>query len=383
MKKKKIITIIGARPQIIKSSAISRSIRTKFQNEIEELIVHTGQHYDENMSEVFFEEMQIPKPHFNLNVGSGSHGIQTAKMIEGLERIFLAEKPDAVVVYGDTNSTIAGGLAAAKIHIPVVHIEAGLRSFNKAMPEELNRIACDHFSTLLFTPTATGLENLRKEGFSLNINSKATIDHPNVYMCGDIMFDNSMYFSGISDQTSSILKINNLEKNNYILCTIHRDSNTDITLNLNSIFKALIYISENKKLKIVLPIHPRTKGKMEDLLESDLLLKIKSSTSILIIPPAGFLDIIALEKNAKIIISDRGGLQKESFFFQKPCIILREQTEWIEIVENGNALLAGSNYDKILDSFNKLVDKTNYSYPSFYGNGDAASFICGKILEDL
>jgi UDP-GlcNAc3NAcA epimerase len=383
MKKKKIITIIGARPQIIKSSAISRSIRTKFQNEIEELIVHTGQHYDENMSEVFFEEMQIPKPHFNLNVGSGSHGIQTAKMIEGLERIFLAEKPDAVVVYGDTNSTIAGGLAAAKIHIPVVHIEAGLRSFNKAMPEELNRIACDHFSTLLFTPTATGLENLRKEGFSLNINSKATIDHPNVYMCGDIMFDNSMYFSGISDQTSTILKINNLEINNYILCTIHRDSNTDIALNLNSIFKALIYISENKKLKIVLPIHPRTKGKMEDLLESDLLLKIKSSTSILIIPPAGFLDIIALEKNAKIIISDSGGLQKESFFFQKPCIILREQTEWIEIVENGNALLAGSNYDKILDSFNKLVDKTNYSYPSFYGNGDAASFICGKILEDL
>ena len=383
MKKKKIITIIGARPQIIKSSAISRSIRTKFQNEIEELIVHTGQHYDENMSEVFFEEMQIPKPHFNLNVGSGSHGLQTAKMIEGLERIFLAEKPDAVVVYGDTNSTIAGGLAAAKIHIPVVHIEAGLRSFNKAMPEELNRIACDHFSTLLFTPTATGLENLRKEGFSLNINSKATIDHPNVYMCGDIMFDNSMYFSGISDQTSTILKINNLEINNYILCTIHRDSNTDIALNLNSIFKALIYISENKKLKIVLPIHPRTKGKMEDLLESDLLLKIKSSTSILIIPPAGFLDIIALEKNAKIIISDSGGLQKESFFFQKPCIILREQTEWIEIVENGNALLAGSNYDKILDSFNKLVDKTNYSYPSFYGNGDAASFICGKILEDL
>jgi UDP-GlcNAc3NAcA epimerase len=165
MNKKKIISIIGARPQIIKSSAISRAIRMKFQNEIEELIVHTGQHYDENMSEVFFEEMQIPKPHFNLNVGSGSHGLQTAKMIEGLETIFLTEKPDAVVVYGDTNSTIAGGLAAAKIHIPLVHIEAGLRSFNKAMPEELNRIACDHFSTLLFTPTVTGLENLRKEGF--------------------------------------------------------------------------------------------------------------------------------------------------------------------------------------------------------------------------
>lgn len=383
MRKKKIITIIGARPQIIKSSAISRAIRTKFQNEIDELLVHTGQHYDENMSEVFFEEMQIPKPHFNLNVGSGSHGLQTAKMIEGLESIFLAEKPDAVVVYGDTNSTIAGGLAAAKIHIPVVHIEAGLRSFNKLMPEELNRIACDHFSTLLFTPTATGLENLKNEGFSLNINSKASIDHPNVYMCGDIMFDNSMYFSEISGQKSNILYINNLEKDKYVLCTIHRDSNTDIAANLNSIFKALIYISENKQLKIVLPIHPRTKGKMEDLLESDLLLKIKTSTSILIIPPAGFLDIIALEKNARIIISDSGGLQKESFFFQKPCVILREQTEWIEIVENGNALLAGSDYDKILNSFNLLFDKTNYSYPAYYGDGDAASFICEKILEDL
>ena len=304
-------------------------------------------------------------------------------MIEGLESIFLAEKPDAVVVYGDTNSTIAGGLAAAKIHIPVVHIEAGLRSFNKAMPEELNRIACDHFSTLLFTPTSTGLENLKKEGFSATINSKATIDLPNVYQCGDIMFDNSMYFSEISDEKSTILQINDLVKDNYVLCTIHRDSNTDIAANLNSIFKALIHISESKNLKIVLPIHPRTKGKMEALLDSDLLLKIKNSATILIIPPAGFLDIIALEKNARIIISDSGGLQKESFFFQKPCVILREQTEWIEIVENGNALLAGSDFQKIIDSFNLLYNKTNYSYPAFYGDGDAASFICQKIVEDL
>jgi len=383
MNKKKIITIIGARPQIIKSSAISRAIRTKFQNEIEELIVHTGQHYDENMSEVFFEEMQIPKPHFNLNVGSGSHGLQTAKMMEGLETIFLAEKPAAVIVYGDTNSTIAGGLAAAKIHIPVVHIEAGLRSFNKAMPEELNRIACDHFSTLLFTPTATGLENLRKEGFSATIHSKATIDHPNVYQCGDIMFDNSMYFSEISDKHSTILKINDLEKEKYVLCTIHRDSNTDIAENLNSIFRALLHISENKNLKIVLPIHPRTKGKMEELLDKELLQKIKDSGSILIIPPAGFLDIIALEKNARIIISDSGGLQKESFFFKKPCVILREQTEWVEIIENGNALLAGSDFQRIIDSFSVLFEKTDFTFPDFYGDGDAASFICKKIVEDL
>ncbi len=383
MRKKKIITIIGARPQIIKSSAISRAIRTKFQDEIVELIVHTGQHYDENMSDVFFGEMQIPKPHFNLNVGSGSHGIQTAKMIEGLEGIFLSEKPDAVIVYGDTNSTIAGSLAAAKIHIPIVHIEAGLRSFNKAMPEELNRIACDHFSTLLFTPTASGLENLQREGFSTTLHTKATIDKPNVYQCGDIMYDNSMYFSEISDKQSTILTANNLEKEKYVLCTIHRDSNTDISVNLNSIFRALLHISETKNLKIVLPIHPRTNGKMEELLDNSLLQQIKLSKSILIIPPAGFLDIIALEKNSKMIITDSGGLQKESFFFKKPCVILRDQTEWIEIVENGNALLAGANYEKIISAFNELFETTNYSYPSFYGNADAASFICQKILEDL
>jgi len=383
MKKKKIITIIGARPQIIKSSALSRAIRTKFHAEIEELIVHTGQHYDENMSEVFFEEMQIPKPNFNLNVGSGNHGAQTAKMIVGLEKIFVDEKPDAVIVYGDTNSTIAGGLTAAKIHIPVVHIEAGLRSFNKAMPEQLNRIACDHLSTLLFTPTSSGLENLRKEGFSLEIHKKATINHPNIYHCGDIMYDNSMYFSKISDENATILEKNQLDKEGYVLCTIHRDSNTDIPANLNAIFNALLEISEKSELKIVLPIHPRTKVKMEALLTSDLLQKIKSSSKMLIIPPAGFIDIIALEKNARIVITDSGGLQKESFFFQKPCIILREQTEWVEIVENGNALLVGSNYEKIVQAFETLINKTNFTFPSFYGDGSAASFICKKILEDI
>jgi UDP-GlcNAc3NAcA epimerase len=383
MNKKKIITIIGARPQIIKSSALSRAIRTKFQNEIEELIVHTGQHYDENMSQVFFEEMEIPKPHFNLNVGSGSHGMMTAKMIEGLEKIFIEEKPDAVVVYGDTNSTIAGGLAAAKIHIPVIHIEAGLRSFNKAMPEELNRIACDHFSTLLFTPTQTGLTNLKNEGFSVEIKQKATIDKPNVYQCGDIMYDNSLYFSEISNSKSTILNENNLSSNQYVLCTIHRDSNTDIKENLSSIFKALLSISETYQLKIVLPIHPRTKGKMKEMLSEEIYNKIASSGNIIVIPPAGFLDIIALEKNARMIVTDSGGLQKESFFFQKPCVILREQTEWIEIVENGNALLAGSDYQKICESFETLFNKTDYTYPSYYGDGKAAEFICEKIVGDL
>jgi UDP-GlcNAc3NAcA epimerase len=383
MNKKRIITIIGARPQIIKSSAISRAIRDYFSDKIEEIIVHTGQHYDENMSNVFFEEMEIPKPNYNLNVGSGLHGAQTAKMIEGLEKIFLDEKPNAIVIYGDTNSTIAGAIAAAKIHIPIVHIEAGLRSFNKSMPEEINRISADHMSTLLFSPTKTGISNLQNEGFSTEIKSKASIDNPNVYLCGDIMYDNSLYFSSISDEKSSILNILEIESNNYILCTIHRDSNTDNDQNINSIFRALINIQESSGLNIVLPIHPRTKGKMNELLDIEIKQKLESNSKIQIIPPAGFLDIISLEKNARIIVTDSGGLQKEAFFFQKPCVILREQTEWVEIVENGNAILTGSNEEKIVSAFNELINKSNFSYPLFYGDGQAARFICSKILDDL
>ena len=383
MTKKRIITIIGARPQIIKSSALSRVIRNSFSDKIEEIIVHTGQHYDENMSHVFFEEMEIPKPNYNLNVGSGSHGSQTAKMIEGLEKIFLDEKPNAIVIYGDTNSTIAGAIAAAKIHIPIIHIEAGLRSFNKSMPEEINRISADHMSTLLFSPTKTGISNLEKEGFSLEIKQKATIDKPNVYLCGDIMYDNSLYFSSISDSKSTILNNLNLVDEDYILCTIHRDSNTDIPQNLNAVFKALVAIQEKSGLKIILPIHPRTKGKMNDLLELGLKENLDSNSNFLIIPPAGFLDIIALEKNARIVITDSGGLQKEAFFFDKPCVILREQTEWVEIVENGNAILAGSNYDKIVLAFDELIERNDFTFPQFYGDGQAAHFICDKIVEDI
>lgn len=381
--KKKIVTIIGARPQIIKSSAINRAIKTKFSDQLEEVIVHTGQHYDENMSAIFFEEMGIPTPSYNLNVGSGSHGQQTAKMIEGLETIFLKENPTAVLVYGDTNSTIAGALAAAKIHIPVVHVEAGLRSFNKAMPEEVNRIACDHMSTILFTPTKTGLDNLMREGFSENKDVKATANQPKIYQCGDVMYDNSLYFSTISADQSSILSENELVENQYILTTIHRDSNTDIAENMTEIFQALFDIQQESGLTIVLPIHPRTKSKMEAQLPADLFAKISNNTQFKIIPPAGFIDIIALEKNARMIITDSGGLQKEAYFFQKSCVILRPQTEWVEIVENGNAILAGSEYTKIVAAFKKLHAKTDFTFPSYYGEGNAAEFICQKILEDL
>ena len=381
--KKKIVTIIGARPQIIKSSAINRAINTKFSLQLEEVIVHTGQHYDENMSAIFFEEMGIPTPSYNLNVGSGSHGQQTAKMIEGLEAIFLKENPTAVLVYGDTNSTIAGALAAAKIHLPVVHVEAGLRSFNKAMPEEVNRIASDHMSTLLFTPTKTGLDNLFREGFSENSHGKATPNQPKIYQCGDVMYDNSLYFSTISAEKSTILSANDLVENQYVLTTIHRDANTDSAENMTAIFQALLDIQDESGLTIVLPIHPRTKSKMEAQLPADLFAKIAHNSHFKIIPPAGFIDIIALEKNARMLITDSGGLQKEAYFFQKSCVILRPQTEWVEIVENGNAILAGSDYTKIVAAFKKLQAKSDFTFPSYYGDGNAAEFICQKILQDL
>ena len=380
---KKIITVIGARPQIIKAAAISRAIKNNFSDKILEVIVHTGQHYDENMSQIFFEELEIPFPNYNLNVGSGSHGEQTAKMLEGLENIYMQEKPDAVIVYGDTNSTIAGALAASKIHIPVIHIEAGLRSFNKAMPEEINRIACDHMSTLLFTPSETGHRNLLNEGIKNDQKEAASIDNPKIYLCGDIMYDNSLYFSAVSEQKSKILKELEITTDEFILCTIHRDTNTDDTANLNAIFRALLRIQKTSNLKIVLPLHPRTKDKMTSNLDNSLLLEITQNRNIKIIQPLGFLDIISLEKNARLIITDSGGLQKEAFFFQKPCVILREQTEWIEIIENGNALIAGANELKIISSVETLFKRTDFTYPNLYGDGNAANFICKKITEEL
>ena len=380
---KKIITVIGARPQIIKAAAISRAIKNNFSDKILEVIVHTGQHYDENMSQIFFEELEIPFPNYNLNVGSGSHGEQTAKMLEGLENIYVQEKPDAVIVYGDTNSTIAAALAAAKIHIPVIHIEAGLRSFNKAMPEEINRIACDHMSTLLFTPSETGHRNLLNEGIKNDQKEAATIDNPKIYLCGDIMYDNSLYFSAMSEQKSKILNELEITTDEFILCTIHRDTNTDDTSNLNAIFRALLRIQKTSNLKIVLPLHPRTKEKLNSHLDENLLTEINQNKNFKIIPPTGFLDIISLEKNARLIITDSGGLQKEAFFFQKPCVILRDQTEWIEIVENGNALIAGANELKIISSVETLIKRTDFTYPNLYGDGNAANFICKKITEEL
>ena len=377
----KIVTVIGARPQIIKAAALSRAIRQHFSKEVQEVIVHTGQHYDDNMSQVFFDELCIPHPDYNLGVGSASHGVQTAKMIEGIEEILLKEKPDYLVLYGDTNSTLAGAIAASKIHVPIVHIEAGLRSFNKSMPEEINRICCDHCSTLLFSPTATGFKNLVNEGFNPNNKRKFTIDNPGIYHCGDVMYDNSKYFATIADKKSQILDKEGLRGVKYVLCTIHRDNNTDQPERLNAIFKALLKISESKK--VVLPLHPRTSKLLNTNLEKGLLDKITNNSKIKILPPASFLDMIVLERHAQMVVTDSGGVQKEAFFFQKPCLILRSETEWKEIVECGAAVITDADEVKIVESFNNFAENPPHKFPDLFGDGNAASFICKEMLENF
>lgn len=379
----KIVTIIGARPQIIKAAALSRAIKNKFSDSIKEIIVHTGQHYDENMSQVFFDELGIPEPNYNLNVGSGSHGKQTATMISGIEEILLQEKPNAIVLYGDTNSTLAGAIAASKIHVPVVHIEAGLRSFNKAMPEEVNRIMCDHVSTLLFSPTKTGFQNLLNEGFKADAKKPYTANNPKIYHSGDVMFDNSLHFSKIAEQKTTVLQKHKLEKNKFILATIHRNNNTDEPIRLNALFNALYKISEQHHLDVLLPLHPRTAKLLEFNLEAELHQKIKSSKHFKIIAPVSFLEMIALEKNCNIVMTDSGGVQKEAFYFEKPCVILRPETEWVELVECGTAIITDANEQKIIDAFKTLTSKKDMKFPRLYGDGKAAEFICSEILENL
>ena len=379
--KKKIVTIIGARPQIIKSAAISRAIRNEYNEQLEEIVVHTGQHYDENMSEVFFGEMGIPQPNYNLGVGSGTHGRQTADMLVGIEDILLKEQPSALLVYGDTNSTLAGATAASKLSIPIVHVEAGLRSYNKSMPEEVNRIVCDHLSTLLFSPTKTGYDNLIKEGFTPKNSAPFSPDNPKIYHCGDIMYDNSLYFSTIADEKATVLADHHLEKGNFFLCTIHRGNNTDHPERLTAIFEALLEITDKHISKeIVLPLHPRTLGCLSKNLPPELLKKVEDEPRIKIIPPVSFLNIIALEKKCELVITDSGGLQKEAFFFQKPCVILRPETEWVEIVENGNARIVDANREKIIEAVDYYLASPQLDYPPFYGDGAAAEFIVGEVV---
>ena len=383
----KIVTIIGARPQIIKAAALSRAIRNGYSDKIQEVIVHTGQHYDDNMSQVFFDELGIPRPDFNLHVGSASHGVQTARMMEGIEEILLNENPDCIVLYGDTNSTLSGAVAAAKVHVPIVHIEAGLRSFNKAMPEEINRIVCDHCSTLLFTPTKAGLENLKREGFSFDeggvstgsTTAKPTIDTPKVYHCGDIMYDNSLHFAEIAETKTDIIQRLGLGGKPFILATIHREFNTDQPTRLNAIFSTLIELS--KENAIVLPLHPRTAKLLKSNLAPEKQDLLFNSPNIKAIPPVSFMEMIALERNARLVMTDSGGVQKEAYFFRKPCIILRPETEWVEIVESGNAILADADEARIMEAWKHFEANPPTTFPAIFGDGHAAEFMLEKIFS--
>lgn len=377
----RILTIIGARPQIIKAAAFNRAVKTKFSNEIEELILHTGQHYDDEMSAFFFDELGIAKPDINLHVGSSSHASQTAVMMKGIEKAIEEVNPNYILVYGDTNSTLAAALVGVKMHVPIIHVEAGLRSFDKAMPEEINRITTDHCSTLLFSPTKTGIENLKNEGLTNSIAQNYQLNSPGVFHVGDIMLDNSLYYAAAATKKTSILEENRLAKNGFFLATVHRDNNTDSVERLLSIIGAFDIVTKQNDMKLVWPMHPRT----DNLLKLDKYAEVKkiidNNDRIVVLPPASFFEIIMLESHAKLILTDSGGVQKEAYFFKKPCLILRSQTEWVELVNSGHAMLCDANTEQIVDGTEVMLKSELPIFDPIFGQGNAAEEICEIILK--
>jgi len=353
-KGRKICTIVGARPQFIKIAPLSREIRKSFR----EVLIHTGQHYSAFMSDVFFKEMNIPEPDYNLNIGSGNHGEQTGQMLIEIEKVLLNENPDLVIVFGDTNSTLAGALAAAKLHIPLVHIEAGLRSFNMNMPEEINRIVTDRISDFLFVPSKEAIKNLRNEGISKN-----------VFNVGDIMYDSILMFKEIETMQSSKINING---NEYLLATIHRAENTDKKARLKKIFDALNSLNKN----VIVPLHPRTKKAIEKA-----NIKIKSNISI--IEPVGYFEMMTLLSNAHAVLTDSGGLQKEAYYLKIPCITLRDETEWVETVNTGWNTLAGADKDLITAAVNNADKVRKTRHPNLYGKGNTAELITGILKKNI
>jgi len=352
---KKIISIIGARPQFIKSASLSKQLRKNFN----EVIVHTGQHYDQNMSPVFFEELSIPKPDYNLGIGSGKHGEQTGKVIIELEKVLLKERPNLVLVYGDTNSTLAGSLSASKLNIKVGHIEAGLRSYNREMPEEINRLISDHLSDLLFCPTETAVKNLKKEGITKGVHN-----------VGDVMYDSLLVNRKVANQKSRILRFLNLKPKTYNYATVHRAENTDKRENLKNIIEAF---GTSEEL-IVFPIHPRTKKMINEF-------KLDTPDNVKMIDPVGYLDNIVLMEGAKKILTDSGGVQKEAYLLKIPCITLRSETEWVETVDDGWNILVGVDSVRIVKAVKEFNPKGRTN--DYYGVGQTSSRIVDVIETTL
>lgn len=359
----KIATVLGARPQFIKAAVVSRAF--SLNPDIEEVIIHTGQHYDENMSEVFFHELDIPKPACNLGIGSGLHGLQTGRMLEAIEGVILKEVPDWVLVYGDTNSTLAGVLAAAKLHIPVAHVEAGLRSFDRRMPEEINRVVADHASDLLFVPTKAALQNLRREG----------LPESSMHVVGDVMYDAAIHYGSKARAHSQVLHRLGLRRKEYVLATLHRAENTDNLECLRVVLGGLAQIA--REVPVVLPIHPRTRRVLGD---KGIFTKI--SSCIRLIEPVGYLDMIALEKNARLIATDSGGVQKEAYFHGVPCVTFRERSEWVELIEMGwNRLTPPVSIEFVISGLRDGLQSTPRSTETPYGDGHAAERIVEVLVK--
>jgi UDP-GlcNAc3NAcA epimerase len=358
----KVLTVIGARPQFIKAAAVSRAFRAV--SGVEEILVHTGQHYDENMSDVFFEELSIAPPQHRLGIGSAPHGAQTGRMLEKIEQILTVERPAVVLVYGDTNSTLAGALAAAKMHLPVAHVEAGLRSFNQKMPEEVNRVLTDHLSRWLFAPTAVAVANLHREG----------VAHNAIFLVGDVMYDAALHYAGRAE-AATILEQFGVRPHEYILATVHRAENTDTPARLESVFGGLREVA--RQFPVLLPLHPRTRSALQRqrLLES-------CGRGLRLIDPVGYLDMMRLERHARLIATDSGGVQKEAFFYRVPCVTLREETEWVELVELGwNRLVPPTDVAAVRDGVLGGLTQTDRLDPpaDLYGGGQAA----GRIVDVL
>lgn len=361
----KIVTILGARPQFIKAAPFSEA----FRKENEEILIHTGQHYDTNMSEVFFEELGIPKPDYNLAIGSGSHGLQTGRMLEKIEGLVLKEKPDGMLVYGDTNSTLAGAMAASKLHIPVFHVEAGLRSYNKLMPEEQNRVLTDHISNLLLCPTQTAVNNLEKEGITSGVVNTGDIMYDVVLRNIEISksrYSDGVWLEEIADENGITPS---LKEKEYFLATIHRAENTDDHKKLRKIFSAF----EKMDKPVIIPLHPRTYKLIDEL---DI--KLSNTT---IIKPVGYLLMLYLTANAYMVVTDSGGLQKEAYFLKTPCTTLRDQTEWVETLENGWNILSSLDVNKISKTVTRELDCLQHPQPLLFGDGNAAEHICQAILK--
>ncbi len=359
MKKYKVATVLGARPQFVKAAIVSQAL--KESQRFDEFLIHTGQHFSANMSDIFFNQMGIQEPKYHLDINSLSHGAMTGRMLEQIEEVLINEKPDFVLVYGDTNSTLAGALAASKLHIPIAHVEAGLRSFNMRMPEEVNRILTDKISNILFCPTESATKNLASEGY----NSET----PKIILNGDVMQDAAIYFSSIDAQLEK--STNEISSSgDYILCTMHRQENTDDPIRLKSIVEALNKINESTK--IVLPLHPRTKNALE---KNNLKFNFET------IDPIGYLDILHLLKNCKMVMTDSGGMQKEAYFFKKYCLTLRDETEWVELVQNNYNTLVGASFDNILDTYQQFINKSVNFDKELYGGGNASKIIAQELIK--